>query len=294
VPAEGEEPLEPVDLNLIVAVIHHGCMGLPQELVDRIMDMLRDNIRALKACSLTCKAMFASTRHLIHQTLYLTTRNSRSVLTQEEKSRSQIAGNYDVHLKILSCMAERGLLQYPRKVYISMPGISSPWIPQSHLQHFQSLDRVHTLTIRSDIAVWAHNHKTCFAHLYQTLTSLTLRFPLSGYQPLLHFAFQFPNLEDLCLDSRGEQIGLDWPHVYIIKRSPPLSGRLQLIGSDMVAQWPTDLVNGLADGLPNFRSVELVDLFGFDPRYLLNKCAHTLENLTIALRRIGTHCRLVL
>ena len=40
-------------------------MILPTELVDYIMDILRDDLRALKACSLTCWAMFASTRHLI-------------------------------------------------------------------------------------------------------------------------------------------------------------------------------------------------------------------------------------
>ena len=43
-------------------------MGLPQEVGDRIVDMLQDDGSALRACSLTCKVMFTSTRHLIHQT----------------------------------------------------------------------------------------------------------------------------------------------------------------------------------------------------------------------------------
>lgn len=48
-----------VDLNPISATIHRGCMGLPQELTNHIVDMLYDNILALSACSLTCRAMFA-------------------------------------------------------------------------------------------------------------------------------------------------------------------------------------------------------------------------------------------
>ena len=59
----------PVDLNLIRAVADNGCMGIPQDLVDYVMDILRDDSEALKACSLTCRSTFASTRRLIHETL---------------------------------------------------------------------------------------------------------------------------------------------------------------------------------------------------------------------------------
>ena len=75
-------PEQPVGLNLICSTINEGCMGLPQELVDHIVDTLHEDLPALKACSLTCKAMFASTRHLIHQTLCLTPRNNERVLTR--------------------------------------------------------------------------------------------------------------------------------------------------------------------------------------------------------------------
>ena len=78
--AEGEK--EPIDLSPISSAIHYGCMGLPQELVDYTMNMLHDDLRTLKACSLTCKAMFPSTQHLIHRTLCLTRQNNQSVLTR--------------------------------------------------------------------------------------------------------------------------------------------------------------------------------------------------------------------
>ena len=71
-PRRGHESLlaKRVDLGLIAAEVHGGCMGLPQEIVDHIMDMLQNDVIALKACSLTCKVMFVSARHLIHHTLY--------------------------------------------------------------------------------------------------------------------------------------------------------------------------------------------------------------------------------
>lgn len=52
---------QPADIIGISAAIHHGCMGLPQQLVEYIMEVLRDDLQTLKACSLTCKPMFAST-----------------------------------------------------------------------------------------------------------------------------------------------------------------------------------------------------------------------------------------
>lgn len=53
-----------------------GCMGLPwQEAIDRITAILQDDRRGLEVFSLTCKAMFTSTRHLIRQTFDLTWEN---------------------------------------------------------------------------------------------------------------------------------------------------------------------------------------------------------------------------
>ena len=67
---------KPVDLNLIPVMVNHGCMGLPQELVCYIMEILRDDLQALKASSLTYKAMFVSSRQLIHQILQKRETNS--------------------------------------------------------------------------------------------------------------------------------------------------------------------------------------------------------------------------
>ena len=92
-------------------------MGLPQELVGHIMDILQDDKRDLEACSLTCKAMFVSTRHLIHQTLHVTRETNVRILTRAEKRREP-QDCHELALRLLSFMGERGLLRYARHLNI--------------------------------------------------------------------------------------------------------------------------------------------------------------------------------
>ena len=123
-------------------------MGLPQELINHIVNMIYDDLPALKACSLTCKAMFASTRHLIHQRLYLTAQNNSSILTREEETRylkSHLTG--DLELRFVSYMGECDLLQYTRQVYVFTSAVFAPDILLPHLHHFRSLTQVHSLSI---------------------------------------------------------------------------------------------------------------------------------------------------
>jgi len=282
---------EPVDLSPISAAIHHGCMGLPQELVDHIMDILQDDLRALEACSLTCKAMFASTRHLIHQTLRLTRRNNQSVLTLEEKLSYLRWDYHDNELRFLSYMGERGFLQYTRKVHIRMGLIFTPDILIPHLDHFQSLDQVHSLTIETyDAIVWRNYHEPAFVHFYPTLTSLTLHDPKFHYRLLLQFALQFPNLENLCIERPTdiEWIRPDLTIPAIVNKSPPLRGHLRLTWVSIAVQWPAEFAYELPKGI-NFRSVELQEVHWNQGQHILNGCAHTLENLTIELHNNGVH-----
>ena len=104
-------------------------MSLPQELIDRIMDVLGDDRRALKPCSLACKAMFTSTRHLIHQTLRVTWANNQKVLTPAESQRYALVVRPNFEPRFLSFMGERGLLKYARHLDISIGTCFSlmPW-----------------------------------------------------------------------------------------------------------------------------------------------------------------------
>jgi hypothetical protein len=276
-PPRRPPPRKPVDLNLISAAIHHGCIGLPQELVDHIMDMLRNDLRALKACSSTCRAMFASTRRLIYH---------RIMLPPE--------GYFDDSdgLRFISLMGERDLLRYARKIVICSSAGCSPEMLLPPLRYFQSLDRVHTLQIwKCDVmSEWLSQYKTCFVHFYPTLTSLALEWPFGHYRDILRFALQFPNLEDLCIMSLQHASSFRSAMVIpaLPDRSPPLRGRLRLEGAAPPAQYPKDLAYNLPNGI-NFRSVELKDFAASDAQHILSRCARTLENLTIAFYFTGAH-----
>ena len=265
-------------------------MGLPQELVDHIMEMLYNDIRTLKACSLTCKTMFASTRHLIHQTLYLTPRNNQSVLTPEEKSRYEGRDRLEVELRFLSYVGELEFLRYTQLVHIRGFHPFTPRILLPHLHHFQSLDRVHTLTIdHYNIDPWDAHYKSCFIHFYPTLTSLTLRRPFGHYRLVLQFALQFQTLENLCLEWPGsDQLphGVTIPD--IVDQFPPLRGHLRLVGLGGAVRWPTDFVRELGNGI-NFRSVEIEESSAGYTQDVLNACAGTIEYLTLVPRGFGMH-----
>ena len=252
------------------------------------MEMLYDDIRTLKACSLTCKSMFASTRHLIHQTLYLTPRNSRKVLTREEKSRYRGQGRPDLELCFLSHMGQRGFLQYTRQVHIRGFHPFTPDILLPHLLHFQSLDRVHTLTVdQYDSDSWATLYKSCFVHLYPTLTSLTLRRPSGHHRLVLQFVLQFPNLENLCLEwpkSDRTQQGANVPAT--IDQFPPLRGHLRLVGLGGALPWPRGFARELRKGV-NFRSVEIEESSAGYAQDILGACAGTVESLAFILHSFG-------
>lgn len=265
-------------------------MILPQELVDYIVEMLYDDIRALKACSLACKAMFASARHLIHQTLYLTPKNNQSVLTLEEESRYQEQDRLDVELRFLSYMGERGFLRYTRQVHIGGFHPFTPGTLLPHLHHFRSLDRVHALTIdHYDSELWTTYYNSCFIHLYPTLTSLTLRRPNGHHRSVLQFALQFPNLENLCLEwPKSDQIPQSTTLPAIVDQFPPLCGHLRLVGLGGATRWPMDFTHDLQGGI-NFRSVEIEESSAGYAQDLLSACAGTIENLTLVPRGFGTY-----
>ena len=269
-------------------------MGLPQELVDHIMEMLDGDFQALKACSLVCKAMFASTRHLIHETLCLTQRNDNSVLTREERKKLryqyQRSGGHGVTLRFLSYVGERGFLQYTRRVHIRESTVFTPETLQPHLHHFRSLDRVHTLILEKfDTFSWTDHYKTHFVHFYPTLTSLTLTRPASCYRAIMQFVLQFPNLESLCLEWLKDEVQLHQGSTssVVVDQFPPLHGHLRLAFGTW-GRWLADFIRDF-QSRTNFRSVELEpDSFGNPVQSVLNVCAHTLESLIIVSPANGT------
>ena len=275
--------IPPVDLNHILDVIHFGCMGLPQELIDRIMDILQDDLRTLTACSLTCRSMFTSTRCFIHRTLNLTLRNNEGIFIQGEKELHQKPGHDD--LRFVSYAGECGILQYVQRVKVRGSSIFTPATLLPHLVHFQSLDRVHTLSIdHYDADMWANHNKICFSHFYPTLTSLALRSPSGNHKLVLQFALQFPNLENLCLESPTdeEQASADLVVADTVDASPPLRGRFRLAD----ANGSTSLVSDL-QGKIKFRSVEIGFVQTQYAQDIVDGCGPTLETLIIVSNHEG-------
>ena len=240
-------------------------MGLPQELVDYVMDMLRGDLQALKTCSLTCKAMFASARRLTHQTLRLTPQNIQNVFTD---------------------VGRRGSLQYTRRVFILRYEAFTPYTLQPHLREFQSLDRVHTLVLEGCRALaWTSYYQLCFVHFHPTLTSLTLRQPFGSFRLIFQFALQFPCLQNLYLEEiRLQQTFAPGP-IDLVDVSPPLQ-HLRLAGHTPSRWWPVNLTHEIRSSM-TFRSVELVDFAGCLAHYVVDACVDTLEVLTIAIYGAG-------
>ena len=182
-------------------------------------------------------------------------------------------------------------IKYTQQVHI---GDSVGFTPEAlvpHLQYFQSLDRVHTLTFENHHAIqWAGYYNTHFTHFHPTLTSLTLTRSAGHYRAIMQFALQFPNLESLCLewlvDDGYNQPGLNAP--IVVDEFPPLRGHLRLAVGARI-QRLADFSRDLQDRA-NFRSVEIDAKFlGRYVQRVLNVCAHTIENLTIASPETGAH-----
>ena len=265
-------------------------MGLPQEVVDCIMDTLQDDMDVLKACSLTCKPMFASTRHLIHRTLHVSWENNQKVFALAENERYVQGDRWGLELRFLSFMGERDLLKYTRHLNISIGWTFSPSALEPHLQYFQSLDRIHTLTIHWYYAlIWGDVCNTYFTHFYPTLTTLVLHSPTGHYRFVLQFVLQFPNLENLTLESLqgGTQSlpGISLPPA--VTKSPPLCGHLQFVGlSQMDPAWTREFAFDLPNGI-NFHSVEFRDVHWEHGQQILDGCADSLEEFTVHVIRHG-------
>ena len=258
-------------------------MGLPQEIVDRIVETLQNDKRALKACSLTCKAMFVPARYLIHQTLHVTSDISQRIFTPEEKKRYKRGDRRELQLRLLSFLGERGLLKYTRHLNIRIGCGVPPDILEPHLQYFRSLDRIQTLAVHSyDATLWYDVHNVYFTQFYPTLTTLALHSPGGYYRCVLRFALQFPNLENLTFESPRE-IGWTWPVVLmppIVTKSPPLRGHLRCGNLDLEdPRWTREFAFDLPNGI-NFRSVEFRGVHWEHGQHILDGCAGSLEEFT--------------
>ena len=265
-------------------------MDLPQEVVDHIVLMLRNDLQSLKACSLTCKAMFISTRCVIHWKICLTWEKNWELLTVPERQRYIRGERQDIAIRVLSSIAAHGLLQYARHLFININKNFTPanLLPYNH--HFQRFDRIQELNIyRLDTPGFLERFDTYFANFVPTLRSLHLDTPAGDTRDTLDFICRFPHLEDLSLKVSSEDSSQDWrvwksESLPVVKSVPPFRGRLMLRG---ITEWRVYLLQQLIS-LPGRRRFRFIDFRACSAEVeqpIIDACSSTLESVSTTWRR---------
>lgn len=151
----------------IVGTSPTGWKILPQELVDEILTYLDDDFPSLVSCSESCKALFCSTRPLIHRTLCLSTGHLPDRSSSSPDNRAQ----FDV----LRFAGRPQVLRYTTRLIIRLGEDFVPENLRPHLQHFRIMQGITSLEIYLlDVASFLPVFDECFGHVVPTLRSLIL------------------------------------------------------------------------------------------------------------------------
>ena len=253
--------------------------------------MLGNDLKLLKACSLTCKAMFFSTRHLIHRRIRLTSEQNWEVLTLREKQRYIRGDRQGIAIKVLSGIAAHGLLPYGRQLSINLNGNFTPANLQPFNHHFQRFERIQELSIdKLHVLVFLRQFDIFFANFVPTLRSLHLDTPIGHTRDILDFVCRFPHLDDLTLrwslsDSRPRG-PYEETRLPSGEGVPPFRGRLKLYWLDR----RRGCILQQLISLPGKLCFRFVDFRGF-PAWMeqrcIDACSGTIETLSITWQKYG-------
>ena len=265
--------------------------GLPQEVLDEILEYLEDDLRALKACSLACKELLRSSRPIIHRRLWVVSRGIPGSTDEHEIQTPNLA-----RFHTLSAAAESGLTRYTRELTIKIGREFKPVDLQPFLSQFQTLARLTSLTLHNFTpAPFLPIFEQYFGHLTQQMRSLEFVFPSGLWDDMACFISRFPNLDDLRFRSFPQRPPFHEEHdPPPIRGSPALRGTLQVAsvtaGGDGFLGCLTRLPSGLG-----FRSIEFSRCTGINPNIIIRECSSTLEHLTHVthISKFSPHVRLV-
>ena len=262
----------PITVN-IVNTFSTGWKNIPQELVDEILAYLEDDYTSLASCSLSCKALFCSTRPLIHRTFCLSTgcsidRHRSSPLNRTQFDNLQLAGQAQV-------------LRYATRLIIRLGDDFVPENLRPYLRYFRDMRGVTSLEIYLlDAAAFLPAFEECFGHITPTLRSLALSGARNPIREVFHFISRFPLLQDLDL----VQFSLArhkpaQPHTtQQIKIPPPLNGALRFRGTYPSLEFIQSLIN-IPGGI-HFRSVEMGDARTVPLQTVIDACSNDIESIT--------------
>ncbi|KAF9650496.1 hypothetical protein BDM02DRAFT_3185338 [Thelephora ganbajun] len=272
------------DLSLVLAKFTEGFKGLPQEIVNEILEYLEDDLRTLKACSLTCKALLCSARHTIHRRLYVV--GPGKAATPDERETRQYEAANRAELRTLSVAAKCGLAHYTRELTIKVGEEFTPQTLQPYLPQFQMFARLTSLTLyHFNPTPFLPVFNQYFGHLAQQIRSLKFIHPGGPQDDMTYFISQFPNLDDLGFNPLPRH-NLRHSRKYTvssIRSSPTLRGTLKVTSSTNA--WGTNFLESLIQ-LPSglrFRSIEF-HCIGINPDIIIRECTSTLQSLTHVFR----------
>jgi len=249
-----------------IPMIGESTCRLPYEIVEMIVSHLKD-IKALKACSLTCHSWHtAAVPHIYH------------ILILKERT----PGDARNKLNLLSGLHGLGLTPHVKEIRVRECFSTHWFVPEAFspldLGYFSALANVHTLKLEElEIHRFVPGIEHYFGHFSQTLRSITLYDPRCTPRQLSHFLSLFPNLDDIEIWYISTHI----PHTIIPDTelvpfsAPKLRGQLTLCDFRCPETW-TDLITSCG-GL-RFRHMDLRRVTGC-ASVLLGACAETLETL---------------
>ena len=292
-------PRTPVDLHgLCISYQCVGAMGLPRDIVEEIIHFHRKDTRTLKACSLTCRALFSAARGLIHGMIRLSFWRSYPPCKLVDRIAEKVHRGWritdwyepEVHMRYLSMAGKRRLLGHAREVNIDIGHCFVPEALEACLPHFRSFTQVHTLTIGVFcVARFLPVFGRYFAQFVPTLRSLHLPYVQGSIQDVLEFVCKFPYLDDLSLASSLYH-SVDVRPILSVEHSPPLRGTLDLRGWTPTP--PAWFLLEIPGGL-HFRAIYANRVGKEELDKILAACSSDLKTLSLRPRsRKSTPCHL--
>jgi hypothetical protein len=243
--------------------------------VDEILTYLEDDVPSLVSCSESCKALFCSTRPLIHRTFYLSTWYT----TNRYRSGSLNRAKFDT----LRLAGRAQVFQYTTQLFVRLGNEFVPKNLRPHLLYFCAMRGITSLTIhRLDVANFLPAFDKWFGHIVPTLRSLALLNARASTEDAFHLVLRFPLLQDLHL-TMLLQPDYRPPRPYVppeLTISPPLNRTLKFWGTYPSNKFIRSLAR--APGGIHFRSVEVGDIGMISIQVLIDACSKTIETITFS------------
>lgn len=238
---------------------------LPLELVEMIIDHLIYDLRALKACSLTCFSWYIAAAPHLHHTI-----------TFKEKK----FGIARAELKPLPKLHKLGILPLAKEVRVCQSRelplwFTPPAFSRRDLHRFSAFRNVQKLQLeRLDIFCFIPGVERYFGQFSPTLRSIALFAPRCTPRQLSYFLSLFSHLDDVEIRGFSSPPATTPVTEPVPVSAPRLRGRLVVSSFREVETWK-DLMNG---GRLRFHDVDLRNVADCAP-VLLEACSKTLETL---------------